>query len=95
MTGKIKELLQEELGVPAAKQELHGWIHKNDTLIKDEVNGYCADISAIIIFTAIESYMLYVSAPPVDLGVARSIIKSLLHYMVDYFCELRIGHCKY
>lgn len=37
-TAKIKELIQVELSIPAAKQELHGWIHKNDILIKDEVN---------------------------------------------------------
>jgi len=37
-SGKIKELLSEELEIPVAKMELRGWIHKNDALIKDSVS---------------------------------------------------------
>jgi len=37
-SGKIKELLSDELDIPVSKMELHGWIHKNDALIQDTVS---------------------------------------------------------
>jgi len=37
ITGKLKQLLEQEIGVPASKQNLCGWVSKHDRKVSDEV----------------------------------------------------------
>jgi len=37
VVGKLKDLVKRETNIPETKQELHGWLHKNDAFIKDSV----------------------------------------------------------
>ena len=37
ISGRIKELLEAQLNVPASRQELRGWVNKNDRNMSDNV----------------------------------------------------------
>ena len=40
ISGRIKELLEAQLNVPISKQELRGWVNKNDRNMSNEVRHY-------------------------------------------------------
>ena len=40
ISGRIKELLEAQFNVPVAKQDLRGWVNKNDRNISDEVSTF-------------------------------------------------------
>ena len=41
IAGRIKELLEPEVGIPKSKQHLGGWVNKNDQRIQDDVSSCC------------------------------------------------------
>lgn len=55
--GRIKELLEAQLNVPVAKQELRGWVNKNDRNMSNSVgilteqrreNVFCCDYFVVL-----------------------------------------------
>ena len=62
-SGKVKELLQQETGVPINSQQLCGWVHKNDRDIDDKVREarsfqvdveYCLLLQLVVEMTSVK-----------------------------------------